>query len=38
MKKLIFVLLIFAFFAVQTFAQLTVSGEVKTGILQTTPD
>jgi hypothetical protein len=35
MKKLIFVLLIM-FLAVQVFAQLTVGGEIKTGILQST--
>jgi hypothetical protein len=38
MKKFVFVLLIGAFFAVQGFAQLTVSGEVKTGILQTSTE
>jgi hypothetical protein len=38
MKKFIFVLLIFAFSTAHVFAQLTVGGEVKTGILQTTTE
>ena len=36
MKRFIFVLLVFAFFSARAFAQLTVTGEIKTGILQTT--
>jgi hypothetical protein len=38
MKKFILVLLILTLFTAQAFAQLTVGGEVKTGILQTTTE
>jgi hypothetical protein len=36
MKRFIFIPLILAFFTVQAFAQLTVTGEMKTGLLQKT--
>jgi len=38
MKRVIFVPLVFVFFAAQAFAQLSVTGEIKTGILQTTTE